>query len=115
MNRTRTSHCFLEFGEVKEPKERVQYINFQNREGGSYEILTWEEALIKVSNPKPRPISISIIINPSGFYYKHVRKAQEEKRKEEEEEEEERKEDTTEIHLSGMTILFAIFVLCYVI
>jgi len=103
-------------GEWKEKEERdnVQYINFQIREGGCYKILTLSEAIAKVSNPKPRPISIAIIINPAKFYYKHVKKAQEEEREREREKKEREIENTTEIHVSGISILFAIVLICYV-
>jgi len=103
--------CDGEWKEKEKEKENVQYINFQIREGGCYEILTLSEAIAKVSNPKPRPISISIIINPTRFYYKHVKKAQDEERQEKEERE---IESTTEIHVSGISILFAIVLICYV-
>ena len=110
MNRSYTTLNLLEYnGEWKDEEgENIQYINFQIREGGFYKKITWAEAIAKVSVPKPMPISIAIIINPTKFYYKHVKKAQEEER--------ERRtiENTTEIHVSGMTILFAIFVICYV-
>ncbi len=98
----------------KEERENVQYINFQIREGGFYQKITLSEAIAKVSNPKPRPISIAIIINPTKFYYKHVKKAQEEEEREKEEKKEREIENTTEIHVSGISILFAIVLICYV-
>ena len=121
MNRSYTTLNLLEYnGEWKDEEgENIQYINFQIREGGFYKKITWAEAIAKVSVPKPMPISIAIIINPTKFYYKHVKKAQEEEREREREREREEREErtienTTEIHVSGMTILFAIFVICYV-